>query len=181
MTENGQNTSTEGKTDAANAGQSLPGNGVKVSRKERLTYGQYYPGNKAIDAKATRAIAAQFGVGAKELEALGITWTFLAIRNKEGAALDHVVKWSGHRSNWQYRIRTGIEKCIELGCIEWVKAFNGYAIAITAKGQRILDFYDRIAGEIMDRERKELPAKYVRIYKPKGNRVQAVQDNTQPV
>lgn len=98
-------------------------------------------GMKAVDAKATRWIAAQYGLHASQLETLSIVWCWLFLNGKldVGGAAQTIVDWSGARRAWKRRIDEGIRECIGQGVIDKTPSRNGgFRIKVSQKGLYIL-------------------------------------------
>lgn len=114
-------------------------------------------------AKALRRLCAYlegWDIGAKEIESLGVVSTWCTLKEREGGALDDIVKWSGYTRNWLRMIYQGIRDCEVLGLLETVKVSGGARLCITVKGHRVIDLYDRML-EVVQKEFEEVRDKEI--------------------
>lgn len=110
----------------------------------------------AIDAKAVRRLFAYFKhtinpfiVGSWDLIALSIVSSWCILNSRECGPIDKFVEWSGYTKNWKARVYGGIKHCQEIGALEQIKQNAGYSLAMTGKGQRILDVYEKMRGIVV--------------------------------
>lgn len=110
----------------------------------------------AIDAKAVRRLFAYFKhtinpfiVGSWDLIALSIVSSWCILNSRECGPIDKFVEWSGYTKNWKARVYGGIKHCQEIGALEQIKQNAGYSLAMTGKGQRILDVYEKMRGVVL--------------------------------
>lgn len=107
-------------------------------------------GLKAWDAKATRWIAAQYGLHASQLEALSIVYAYLDRKGwiDRGTNQQDIVCWSGARRKWQSKVIRNIADCVEQGVLQRVPFGRGFRVQITQKGLTILEAWVNRLNEL---------------------------------
>jgi hypothetical protein len=135
-------------------------------------------------SKAIRRTSAYFkiGIGDREITTLCIVSTWLWMKQQEAGAQDQIVDWSGYARGWKSRIYNGIRDCIKVGLIEQLPVKGGKRIAITTKGERVLDVYEKFCESIeqefqfrnitakLEQETKRLKAERLKALRAEGKK-----------
>ena len=97
--------------------------------------------------RRTRALL-EMDIGSMELDGLAIVSVWCELNNRVGGSRETIVQWSGYTRNWKHYVNQSIRACFVLGLLETLKVQGGERIALTTKGERVMEVYARMCDVV---------------------------------
>jgi hypothetical protein len=153
---NGANDPPGGNCDSVQA-RALGVGGGNIDSKYRI--GDNVGDHIAVDRKAMRATCGYFNstVSESDIELLAMFRTFEMLNGREGTGANNYdfIAWTGRLASWKRRMQGRVYGALERGVLEKVRAHNGgETLLISQKGERVLQVWEGIRLEVIDRMEK---------------------------